>query len=140
MLDVKCWTSRVTQGDHPHEVPDNAKLWRRVSPIHVASDGLGPSSAAFAGHSDDGKTSVCVAEIAGTPDEMMEGWDGHWLVQFTVGDARSAGFGIEITAGEYEGHANLVWGGTRSARKRAQQKLAEACRRHGWIIRREDHG
>jgi hypothetical protein len=79
---------------------------------------------------------VCVAEIAGTTDAVMAGHDGFWLVEFTVREARAAGFEIEVDEDEppYPGHANLVWGGSKSARKRAQRDLANACAGR-WKIR-----
>jgi hypothetical protein len=110
-------------------VPDGALLWRRVSPGHVEGDGVRPSSAAFAAHPEDGKTSICVASIAGTPDAMMEGHDGYWLAEFTAAAARSVGFEIEVDDDNppYPGHANLIWSGSGSKRKRAQKDLAVHC-------------
>ncbi len=123
----------MTTGSGDPTVPDDAKLWRRVPPSQVL-DGVRPSSAAFGPHPEDGKTSVCVAELAGTPEEMMTGWDDYWLVEFTARDARSAGFEIEVTPGEYPGHADLLWAGSKSGRKRAQQDLAKICE-GTWRIR-----
>jgi hypothetical protein len=126
----------VTTGSGDPPVPDDAKLWRRVSPDQVVDEGARPSSAAFAPHPDDGKTSICVADIAGTPDEMMRGVEEFWLVEFTAGEARAVGFEIEDVGDlPYRGHANLVWSGGGSARRRAQKELAKACTDR-WRIRR----
>lgn len=115
-------------------VPDDALLWRRVPPVQV--EGHRPSSAAFGPHSEDGKTSVCVASIAATPDAMMKGFDACWLVEFTASAARSVGFEIEIDEHDppYPGHANLTWSGSGSGRKRAQKQLALLCEGK-WKIR-----
>lgn len=126
----------MTEGADRPSVPGDAKLWRRVSPDQVVDDGSRPSSAAFGPHPEDGKTSICVAGIAGTPDEMMRGMDAFWLVEFTAAEARAVGFEIEDVGDvPYRGHANLVWSGGASARKRAQKELAKVCTDR-WRIRR----
>lgn len=118
----------MTGSDRYADLPDNALLWRRIPKAHVVDDGTRPSSAAFEPSPKDGKTSICVASMAGTPDEMMAGHEGFWLTEFTARDAREVGFGIELDENPpYAGHANLTWSGTRSARKRAQKSLAERC-------------
>ncbi len=114
-------------------VPDDAVIWRRIHPNYVAGDR--PSSAAFDGHPEDGMTSVCVEAIAGTYDELMLGHDGFGLVWLTAGEARQAGFDVQVTHGDYVGHANLEWKGeSQSARKRAQKRLAKQCAER-WVIK-----
>lgn len=127
----------MTEGAERPSVPDDATLWRRVPPSQVADGGARPSSAAFAPHWEDGKTSICVAEIAGTPDELMKDAGEFWLVEFTAAEARAVGFEIELDVGDapYRGHANLVWTGGTSARRRAQKELAKVCTDR-WRIRR----
>lgn len=109
-------------------IHDDAVLWRRLPPIHVVDGGARPSSAAFGPHPEDGMTSVCVAAVPGSFEAMMRGHDGFAAVWFTAGEARSAGFEVRFTPGDFPGHADLVWLGTStSARQRAQKLLAKAC-------------
>jgi hypothetical protein len=127
----------VSQADSGARIPDDAVLWRRVPPVHVVADGPRPSSAAFDPHPDDGGTSSCVANVAGTPDAMMEGHETYWLVELTAGEARRVGFEVHLDTGAvpYPGHGNLTWSASSSARKRAQKRLANSCSGR-WRIRR----
>ena len=126
--------------DAPPRVPDSTVLWRRVPPIHVSDGGKRLSSAAFGPHKEDGGTSVCVSRMAETPDAIMAGHEGYWLVEFTAGEARAQGFEIEVDdvdSAPYAGHANLVWSGSPSSRKRGQKKLAKVCVNR-WKVRGRD--
>lgn len=113
--------------DDEDKVPDEAVLWRRVHPSQVV-EGTRASSAAFDPHPDDGLTSICMASVAETTDEMMVGHEGFWLLEFTAGDARRCGFEIEPDSRNvpYAGHTNLKFEGSKSARKRAQKQLASS--------------
>lgn len=124
----------TSEDESDERIGDDAVLWRRIPGVHVVDNDSRPSSAAFDPHPDDQQTSVCVAAVAASPDEIMMGHDGFGLVSFTAGEARRLGFTITPTEGDYPGHADLGWAGTASSRKKAQKKLATLCAER-WVVK-----
>ncbi len=123
-------------------IPDDAVLWRRVTPEQCVKDTSSgeyrPSSAAFKDHPDGSPMSVLLAdevEASGrSAESVLAAYKGYGLVAFTAGLVRELGLGIVRSPLDYEpAHAEVFGRKTRSVRR----TLARRCE---WVIRPDPRG
>ncbi len=117
-------------------IPNEAELWRRISPRHFVNDeNLGrvrPSSAAFDNHRNGSPMSVylaaMLAETGRSPDTVLAGHGGYALASITAGLVRECQQGVAREPLENEPAHAVVFG--RKTRP-VMRRLATTAR---WVI------
>jgi hypothetical protein len=117
-------------------IPNEAELWRRVSPRHFVNDeNLGivrPSSAAFDDHPNGSPMSVYLAEVliqmGRGPDTVLVGHNNFALAAITAGLARECGQGVARDPLPEEPPHALVFG---QKTKPVSRKFALGSR---WVV------
>ena len=110
---------------------DTTKLWRRLSPLWVVSDGNGGvriSSAAFDDSPDGSPMSVLISDVVAetqrTAATVIAAYPGYGLAEITAGAVRNCRQGVMRTPelGD-DAHAS-VFGAKTKGNKRAMAKAA----------------
>ena len=120
-------------------IQDTENLWRRIHPDYKTPDGNGgyrPSSKAFQnasqdvhdklmtplGYTFDPGMSVDIASET-TVEDVLQGYPGHYLAEFTVGYARSLGQGVVRAPLPKDAAHAVVLGNKKKAKKKFSKKF-----------------
>ena len=118
--------------DDDPSIPDEAKLLRRIPPIHFPGDRMTPgrpSSAAFEDSPDGSPMSVNWEELCHEHQfDSLEGHETFGLVSFTAGQARE--LGLSVFRWPLEGNPTHC-GVARKKTKGIKKKLASESR---WVV------